>query len=301
MIDDLLKEVKAEQEDQGFALRSFQSAYDQQESVCQQFGPMNPDSGDARRYSRHIQQAGDQLEEQADKLGERHRRTEKILQKIRDEEQRTQLTAQQKILFKESKDTQIQLEKALIEKEANFSALKGAWQAKQAEVQSASGHLPGGLTRRFFDHAFMGIRLKETIRGDYFNITASGQMNPYTGMRTMSDRQLRETILRLVKQQTEKGVSDITLYCYHGNKIDQQLTQRAKGMVMNMSFPGHVLDGFQVRVSPSRMKELEPWRSDNALTRAFNKLQKWNDDRLLEKADRKEIKGEKRYPWSPFT
>ena len=135
----------------------------------------------------------------------------------------------------------------------------------------------------------MGLGLKETDRGDYFNITAAGDRNPYTGQKMLSDRQLREVILRLVKEQNAAMI-----YCYKGNEIDPQLTQRAQKMLIDMMQPGHILEGFQVSVSKTRMEELEPWKRDNFLTRYFHDRTLGKDDKAFKKADKIERKTEDR-------
>lgn len=158
--------------------------------------------------------------------------------------------------------------------------------------------LPGGKLRHSWNYMFGGLSLVESGRGNYFRVTGKGDENPYTGERMPSDKQLKEMILRLVK---EEGCD--TLYAYKGNHIDPQLTGRMKSMLSRMMRPGHVLEGYDVQVSDNRMPGLESWRGTNFLTRPFaqavRNYQDGKEERAYQKEERKAIAEENRSPWAP--
>ncbi len=210
------------------------------------------------------------------------------------------LSPADKILFdrleKEQKDQQLFLTR--LEEEENRQTKNFKKLQDDMGENPYTENLPGGKLRHAWDYTLGGLNLKESDRGNYFRVTSKGDKNPYTGERMPSDKQLRETILRLVK---EEGCD--TLYAYKGNHIDPQLTSRMKGILSSMMRPGHVLEGYDVRVSDNRMPELEPWRGTSFLTRSFAQasrdFQDWKEERAYKKEERKTIAAEDRLPWMP--
>lgn len=150
-----------------------------------------------------------------------------------------------------------------------------------------------GMLRHAWDWTFMGLSCHEAYRGTYFTISGQSKRNPYTGRKEPTDEQIRETLQRLVR---EEGQSNI--YCYYGNDIDPQLTMRTKRILGSMMQPGHILHGYNVAVSDTRMPDLEPWRWDNPATRLSHKWDTWKENRAETKANAKAIKEEDRSPIS---
>ena len=181
------------------------------------------------------------------------------------------------------------LDDELEERQSNTQQIEEVRQRKLKQTPESLGML-----RHAWGSTFGGLSFYETDRGDYFKITGRGDKNPYTGERTPSDKQIRETILRLVKEQ---GCD--TIYCYKGNKIDPQLTSRTRQILSEMQQSGHILEGQRVSVSTSRMEDVEPWRRDNFLTRYFHDRATNSDHEKALKADAKDIKKEKLSPWMP--
>lgn len=148
-----------------------------------------------------------------------------------------------------------------------------------------------GTLRHMWDWTCMGLSCHEGSGGSYFTIAGQGRRNPYTGRKDPTDEQIRESLLRLVK---EEGSS--TIYCYYGNDIDSQLTTRTKKILRDMMQPGHILQGYNVGVSDARMPDLEPWRWDNPFTRLSHTWDSWWENRAARKADAKQIKQENSSP-----
>lgn len=294
MVDQLLKDLETLQEDQAYALRQFGDAYVQQDSLFQRLCALDPREGEARMVVHHMVEQDEHLAKRISQIDERQTKMEEVLQEIRDQSSLLSLTAQQQQAIADRQAEQTRIEQDMLAQQNEYYDQKRDTLRRKADIDEAASQLPGGVIRLFRDRVFYRMALKETERGDYFSFVPLGDVNPYTGRRTLSDKQLREAIVRLAAEGCN------IIYCYNGNKLDPQLTSRAQSMVREMTKPNHILDGFDLTVSESRMKTLEPWRRDNFLSNYFHQRAFEKDAKEYAKADEKAVKQEWSRPFVPW-
>lgn len=241
-----------------------------------------------------MEQRENDMQRQLRDLGHFEQREGRIIQRINNMAQANPLGASDQLLLDRIEERRQDYADRISELNDHYNEQKDILLRKRGAVPEGSQR--GWLGRKFDKYAG-GLGLEESEDGVFYRITGKGDVNPYTGERMPSDRQIRETIKRLVLEQ---GCT--TLYAYKGNKIDPQLTQRMKAILMDMKYPGHVLEGHQnVRVSSQLMTELEPWRADNPLTNAFHKVALWKQDRSTRRADEGSILEENRGLLNPLS
>ena len=111
---------------------------------------------------------------------------------------------------------------------------------------------------------------------DYFNVRGGGASasNPRG---QMNDSQLKALILTAAFEKNWH-----TLYLYKDRStIDPALTARAQQMIAELQRPGQPLEGYAMRVSPIRMRAVEPWNEGRPLYSMFREAANYRDDTIL--------------------
>jgi len=267
-------------------MRHLQNLYSDQDQRITAMANMQPK--DRQQPAKDIQKYEQDIEEELLDRKDYQAKARDLIRDLKNLNRTKPLSSAQMQRLQNLEQDYVRVDRQIANFETDFN------QQKQDFRNKFHAHPPTksmGMLRHAWDWTFEGLSFHESSRGAYFTISGQSKRNPYTGNKDPTDEQIRESILRLVKEQ---GVS--TIYCYYGSDIDPQLTMRTKKILSDMMKPGHTLQGYNVAVSDTRMPDLEPWRWDNPFTRLSHKWDTWSENRAATKADKKAIRDEERSP-----
>ena len=112
---------------------------------------------------------------------------------------------------------------------------------------------------------------------DSFFSVKGGTMQPGSPTPQMSNSQLKSLIMTAALEKNWH-----TLYFYKDRStIDPTLTARAQQMIMELQRPGQPLEGFPMRVSSMRMRDVEPWNEGRPLYSMFRNAANYRDDTVM--------------------
>lgn len=142
---------------------------------------------------------------------------------------------------------------------------------REVEAERAKNHRDKTMLGSIYTRRFMHIEAGE----NFFNIKPHQDM-PGQQDRTLSDRQLKALILSAALDKNWN-----TLYLYKDRStIDPSLTARAQQMIAELQRDGQPLHGITLRVSPTRMRDVEPWNQGRLLYSAFRSAANYRDDKV---------------------